>query len=46
MKVRKNRDGWILFWYSPEAKWWVKQEAGELVFGPLADWMQNWFPMS
>jgi len=34
MKVRKNRNGWILFWYSPEAKWWVKQEVEKSSFWP------------
>jgi hypothetical protein len=34
MKVRKNRTGWILFWYSPEAKWWVKQEVEKSSFWP------------
>ena len=34
MKVRKNKTGWILFWYSPEAKWWVKQEVEKSSFWP------------
>jgi hypothetical protein len=34
LKVRKNRTGWILFWYSPEAKWWVKQEVEKSSFWP------------
>jgi len=34
MTVRRNRDGWILFWYSPEAKWWVKQEVEKSSFWP------------
>jgi hypothetical protein len=24
--MRSNKSGWILFWYSPDAKWWVKRE--------------------
>jgi hypothetical protein len=34
MTVRRNREGWILFWYSPEAKWWVKQEVEKSSFWP------------
>ena len=34
MKVRGNKEGWILFWYSPEAKWWVKQEVEKSSFWP------------
>jgi hypothetical protein len=22
----RNPSGWLLFWYSPDAKWWVKRE--------------------
>jgi hypothetical protein len=36
MKFRRNRDGWILFWYSPEAKWWVKQEVEKSSFWPYS----------
>jgi len=34
LTFRSNRDGWILFWYSPEAKWWVKQEVEKSSFWP------------
>jgi len=27
-----NPSGWILFWYSPEAKWWVKREVEKSSF--------------
>ena len=34
MTVLKDREGWILFWYSPDAKWWVKQEVEKSSFWP------------
>jgi hypothetical protein len=34
MTFRRNKEGWILFWYSPEAKWWVKQEVEKSSFWP------------
>ena len=34
MTLLRNREGWILFWYSPEAKWWVKQEVEKSSFWP------------
>ena len=26
MMRARNPSGWLLFWYSPDAKWWVKRE--------------------
>jgi hypothetical protein len=24
--MRVSKSGWILYWYSPDVKWWVKRE--------------------
>ena len=30
--MRSNKNGWILFWYSPDVKWWVKREVEKSSF--------------
>ncbi len=30
--TRSNKSGWILFWYSPDVKWWVKREVEKSSF--------------
>jgi hypothetical protein len=29
---KSNKSGWILFWYSPDVKWWVKREVEKSSF--------------
>ena len=39
---RKARaSGWIRYWYSPEAKTWVKREAEKSLFWRTTPWAQN-----
>ncbi len=28
----QNPSGWLLFWYSPDARWWVKREVEKSSF--------------
>ncbi len=32
--MKSHNNGWILFWYSPDVKWWVKREVEKSNFWP------------